>query len=199
MATDTDVANFALGMIGEGQITSLTEASEAAEACNLWFTTARRRSLRASNWTCAIKRVTISPDAAAPNHGPDARFKLPADYIRLVSIDDARAGREYTIESGYLLTDQGPSINISYVFDETDVSQYDEELVQFFATALAFYICLKLTQSKKLRTDLEATLNHAETRAKNIDSAGQSPQQLQAGSWITGRTGGGDDPTKWFG
>jgi hypothetical protein len=200
LATDVDIANFALGHLGDRRITALDEASEAAEACNLWFTTARRRALKAGDWTSASKRVAgILPDATAPAFGFNNRYQLPADFLRLISVNNSGIGREYNIESGFLLTDYGPTIDIVYIFDQTDVSKFDEELVQFMALTLAFYTCMKLTQSKNLRADLRENLEREEVKARNINAAGQSPQPLEPGSWIQGRFGGVPDRTKWYG
>src|SRR3546814_9617900 len=61
-----EVCNLALGRIGEGAsrpIQSLTEASEAARACNRVFASAMETTLRDFPWAFAQASVALAPVA----------------------------------------------------------------------------------------------------------------------------------------
>lgn len=199
MATKTEVANFALGHIGDATITDVdAPTDEAGRVVDLWFDTARRRVLRLANWNCASKRVELAADAIAPIYGYNNRYLLPGDYIRLVKVENSGPGAEHSIERKYLLTNQGPSISIKYVFDELDVSQYDEDLVQSLALMLAYYISPKLAQSNTKRAELRKDAYAEAGEARDVDTSGQAPQDLAGGSWLRARSHQ-RDPTKWYG
>jgi len=199
MATKTDLANFALGHIGDVVITDVdSPTNEAGRTVNLWFDTARRRVLRLANWNCCAKRVELAADATAPVYGYNFRYLLPGDFIRFVKMNYSGAGLEAAIESGYVLTNKSSPIFIKYVFDELDVSKFDEDLVQAVAFMLAYYISPKLTQSNTKRTELREAAYDEVTRAKDVDTSGQAPQLIAGGSWVRGFSGQ-RDPTKWWG
>ncbi len=199
MATKTDIANFALGHVGDASIADVdAPTDEAGRVVNLWFKTARRRVLRLANWNCASKRVEIVSDATAPIYGYNNRYLLPGDYVRLVKVKNSGPGAEHSIESSYILTNLDSPIGIKYVFDELDVSRYDEDLVQALAFMLAYYISPKLAQSNTKRENLRNEAYAEANEARDVDTSGQAPQDIAGGSWIRARVQQ-RDPTKWYG
>ena len=197
MATAVDIANFALGHLAETSITSLTQPVERARVMNRWLDQARRRALREANWTCASKLASIAEDATAPVYGYTHRYLKPADFIRLIAVKDSGSGVNFDIEGRYILTNKTSPIYIKYVHDLEDVSQFDPDLVDVMALILAFYASPKLTHNRTKRKDLEEEAIRVAAAAKNVDSSGNSPIGLQAGSWLAAREGG-RDPSKWW-
>lgn len=69
MVAEVDVANRALsstGSRGITQIASLTEDSNEAAACNLWFGAVRDELLRMAPWNCATNTETLALLKSAP-------------------------------------------------------------------------------------------------------------------------------------
>lgn len=183
MATPTEIANFALGHVGQGRITSMDLDNEPARVCKLWYNTARRETLAMANWTCASKRIEIPADAETPAYGFANQYLKPADFVRLVKINGVGRGIEWTIEGRYILCDLAAPLQVKYVFDLEDTSQYDDYLVQTMALTLASYISPKLDQSRTRTSDLLERAEAKAKAAKNVDTSGNSPQELEPGSW----------------
>src|SRR3546814_17040998 len=91
-----EVCNLALGRIGEGAsrpIQSLTEASEAARACNRVFASAMETTLRDFPWASAQASVALAPVAqTAP--GWEFAYAYPATslFLPAMSVADCDPG-----------------------------------------------------------------------------------------------------------
>ena len=196
MATPVDIANMALSHLGETTIVALDDSTESARVMTLWFDHARRRALRANNWSCAIKRASLSAEVDAPVFGYANSFPVPADFIRLTSIENAGLEAGFQIESRKILTNLSAPLNIKYVYDLEDTSAYDDDLVACFALWLAYFASGKIAPS---RTELlrQYTVD-AKNQAATADGSSNSPQPLQGGSWLAAQAFT-RDPTKWGG
>jgi hypothetical protein len=125
--TETDIANRALSLLGEPSISSIEENTPNAISCRLHFETVRDALLRSHGWDFATTRVTLSRSAYAPSFGWAYGYHLPADFVRLVTFNDANADEARTsfeIEGGQLLTHSGAA-QISYVRRITDPNEFD--------------------------------------------------------------------------
>jgi len=66
MASNVDIANNALSILGGSTISSLTEDSKNARVCSQRFENVRNRIFRAHPWNCLIKRVQLAQNTTAP-------------------------------------------------------------------------------------------------------------------------------------
>lgn len=189
MSTETDVANFALGHLGEGILPDLLGTDKATNTVNLWMDHARLRVLRMAAWTKAIKRDTLTVDGTAPEYGFGFRFALPADFVRMVNIGNSY-GPEWTIEGEYILSYIEDDLEIRYVYDLTDFTVMYEDMIAAIALSLAYDMAPSLTQSIKRREEMWTAMLSAIAAAKNIDTTSTTPQGFQPGSWIVSRGGG---------
>lgn len=127
--SDTDICNQALGNIGISDfIESLTEESNEAEKCNLYYESVRDRLLRQFNWPfakvqaalvlsdqtvtgwayayvypvdCINARKIVNSTARTPNRQQKIPFKVfnnPTSAGRLICTDQADAVLEYTVQ-----------------------------------------------------------------------------------------------------
>ena len=99
MASVVDICNRALQKLGAESITSLTQNTENARACNSCFEFLRDAELRAHPWNFAIKRAQLAADLTPPEFGYDLRYQLPSDYLRLLPSDsfDVNRSADYKI------------------------------------------------------------------------------------------------------
>ena len=88
MPSATDICNRALSRVGEARITSLTDDSKQARACNGAYTHIRDEVFRAHPWNSVITRAKLAKLADAPAFGYDAHYQLPADCLRVVEVYD---------------------------------------------------------------------------------------------------------------
>jgi hypothetical protein len=139
--TETDIANRALGRLGQERILSLTDTGAAARAVQLHFDGTRDEVLRSHRWNFATGRVALSRLAQAPAFGWSYQYALPGDFIRALEVNDTEDGLgcPWTCEGGNLLTNE-TTVNLVYIRRETNVSKWDA----LFQEALSLKLAMKL-------------------------------------------------------
>ena len=185
MATAVSICSNALLMLGDNPINSFDESAtpggldRARIAENLWPST-RDAVLRSHPWNCAVKRVTLSPEATAPafTHDFDKRFILPSDWLRNVEINGQRADHvDYRIEGKRLLMN-GSTCYLRYIYKNTDIGSWDPMLVECAEFAMAAKMAYPITKSTAVRKEMQDTLLFYLKRARAVDGQDESPTQL---------------------
>lgn len=89
ITSTVDIANWALDLMDEAEIQSLTENNKAARALNRQMDISRDTVLAESEWQFARRDKALSNDATAPDlPGFDYRSSLPGDLIHIVALWD---------------------------------------------------------------------------------------------------------------
>ncbi len=169
--SETRICNLALARLGAKRINALTDATNEAVQCNLHYEPVRDALLRRHAWRFARTRAVLSEDAAAPVHGWENQFSLPADFLRLVRTPET-GEYPFTIEGQKYLTDDDEA-EIVYVRRVTDPTEFDPLFVQVLVLELVQALSMPLSQDKNLRESIRrelVDLNH-EARLVNLDEA----------------------------
>lgn len=169
----TEICNLALYELGAAPIDDLdTDDSKNALACQDLYQQACDTVIEKHDWNCARTRKSLAEDATAPEWGWDYRYQIPTTpkMLRLIEIED---DPKYTIEDGYILCDVEDEINILYAGRITDPTKLTPWIITCIALQLAVLACLRLTNSRGMKQDLEARLARAEMDAK---AAGQAQE-----------------------
>tara|TARA_R110000796_G_scaffold252537_2_gene387468 strand:+ start:11426 stop:12028 length:603 start_codon:yes stop_codon:yes gene_type:complete len=179
MASETDICNLALARFGEKRIMSLSETSEAAKVCAIFYDQTRDEILRAHRWNFAMKRAVLSQIVTAPIFGYDYAYQLPTDYIRFGALNDGdlleRA--EFVIEGDQLLSDV-ETANFRYVWRITDSQQFDALFIDALSTKLAAKIAPSLSGDWKLGEKFMAEYQSLSLGiARRVDAAGDNSKQ----------------------
>lgn len=176
-----EVANIALGALGVADITSLVGNHRSVKAVNRVLVPTRNKILRECEWNFAMKRAQLAEDATPPIFGFEKRYELPADFLYLsqnggdsdLPLGDPRyrsKGREYELEGGFVLTNIEAPLNIVYVSVVTDISKWDDSIIQAWALMMARDMCVELKGTDLGlydRMEARAKINLAE--AKRFD------------------------------
>ena len=120
-AADIDLVNRALALLGVEAITSLSDTSKPAATASVLFDDTRAAVFRAHPWNCLIKRVSLAQDAVAPAYGYTYKYALPADYLRIINIENEL--ETFQIEDNFILYDED-TLNIRYVALNKLVTSY---------------------------------------------------------------------------
>jgi len=125
MASDVDICNSALNMIGASNISALTEDSKTARICNQRYTFIRDAVFRSHPWNSLIRRVTLTPDSATPEFDFSYQYTLPTDpyCLRVLSLQDNDT--VHTIEGRKLLANES-TVKLKYVARIVDTNEYDQ-------------------------------------------------------------------------
>lgn len=198
MASQTEVVNVALTLLGESRVLTIDDDVKPARSAKALWNTSRDTAQSQYDWSFAMTRQQLSPLSEVPLYGPGQKFQMPSDCLRLAFIGDYYLGLDvtdyrgaplpgYYIEGREILTDLGPLLNIRYIKRVTDVSQWIPAFVSVFAAQLAMDLCEDLTQSDQKRARAEAAYGRALRHAVRINAIEQPPQKLPDDEWLYSR------------
>jgi hypothetical protein len=162
--SEVQAANLALAHLGV-RITALDETSEAARAVTDQFASVRVQLLRLHNWNFAEGFETLSADPAAGPGRFSKMFPLPADCIRVRSVDGLEED-DWNVSSS-------PAVNASsqlaavlscdldaprvcFTRDVLQVSVWDALFLEVFALLLASHLAGRVGATGKSASELKA-------------------------------------------
>lgn len=196
MAGQVEVANVALGMIGEAPITSFLDDLETARTVNLRFPTVRDGILRAHFWNFAKKRQQLAQLSQAPAFGFDVQFQLPADWLRMLAVNPGQGGphaitsqTDYVIEGSRLLVRGTDVARIIYISRVEDLTRWDALAIEALAARLASELAVSITQNRTLGAQLWQQYRDKLAEARSADAMDEPPQSLEANEWVASRFG----------
>lgn len=160
--TDEDIANLALGYLGEQQIVSFTENTKEADLCRLHYSQIKRSLIESRRWSMGRKRSRLTQEANKPAFGWRNAYRLPDDCVRVLDVFNVE---EPNIVDGALIPDQKPRplrdfeiedrlilanpdyLAISYIGDVL-TSELSPLFIEALATKLAAKIAPGLGESR---------------------------------------------------
>ena len=122
-------------------------------------------------------------------------YTMPTDCLRMLSINRDLGVDDYRIEGGFILSDD-ETLDIRYIYDQTDYALMDPLFYQCFATYLAYNLCDHLTASDGKKNELHVYLYGGQGKrgilpqAKFVDGSEDSLQQMGASEWVDSRGSG---------
>ena len=169
-ASVTDICNAALIELGQEPVTSVfpPDSNKRAMLCSVRYDEVRRALLEAATWVCARGRAQLASAESAPPFGFPYVYQLPADFIRMVRIDDDEYW-SWIVESNQLLTDVDPPANIIYIRDLTDTTIMSPMFRRTLGLELALDLCPALTQSGEKFKLVQAKLEDQRARARTAE------------------------------
>ena len=190
MATsDVEVINLGLQKLGAARITALSDDSTNAREAGACYVRLRDAELRRHNWNFARKRVTLAPSAVDPDFDYDYAFPLPSDCLRL--LPPAVNGFDWRIEShegqSSILTNDGDSLEINYIFRVTDPTKFDALFDEMLACRIADHLCEKLTQSNTKADKAMKDYKTARAEARRINAFENISEEAPEDPWLAAR------------
>lgn len=184
MASVVGICNRALGFLGQDQIISLTEDSEAARKCNLFYEDTRDSVLRSHPWNCALSRADLALDSTNPLFGFSKQFALPTDFLRVLETDDQTL--IFKIEGLKLLADTD-AVKILYIKRITDPNEFDVMLIDAISQRLAADIAYSITGSRSLSADALTNYRLILAEARKADAQEGTPNEFLEKTWTDAR------------
>jgi hypothetical protein len=192
--TDVSICNKALVFLGASKITSFSDASAAADACNILYKEVKASTLAMYSWTFTLGKATLAQETTSPTNEWTYQYALPNDMLSGVP----RAVRASTTAGSPLIKNWeiGQSSNGGTVLfsDETTITiDYQKDvnegaLPSYFITLLAYQLAwhlaetmtdqttkVELWRSIALGTPGEGMRGGYFRQAVSTDSAGQTP------------------------
>lgn len=189
MASEVDICNRALQKLGAKRITSLSEDSVNARACNAAYSIVRDAELRKHPWNFAIQRANIAADSTEPDWGRANSFTLPADFIRLLAPypEDNLNDMDWQIEGNKIYTDDTAPLYVRYIARIEDTSLFDSLYIESLACKIALELCEELTQSNQKKEGLREDYKQVIADAKKANAIERVSQMPPEDTWISER------------
>ena len=181
MATETTLANLALGHIGVARIADLAENTVAAEHVRRMWDTTRDSLLRAYPWNFAAKRLQLTASATAPAFEWAYAYPLPSDCLAVLSVNGAAGGVgnvPFVVEGQEILTDL-TTCKIRYLRRVEQVSAWDATFNELFGYELAKAIAPSFTLQTSAIQMLDALAQPARRVAEESNAAETRPRVIQ--------------------
>jgi len=174
MASDVDICNSALNMIGASNIISLTEDSRAARVCNQRYAFVRDAVMRAHPWNCLVTRTSLAADSDTPAFEFDYQHTLPTDPYCLRVLRPQDPDTVFRVEGRKIISSTTP-FKMIYVARITDPNEYDQLLIESIAARLAADVSSALVNSASLSQMLMATYDSKLSEARFVDATEGTP------------------------
>lgn len=169
--SEVQICNMALARIGVSQfISSLTEQSNEARVCNLFYGPTRDRVLEEMPWKFATKRVELQLTGTAPD-GWGYQYRYPNDCLKAIRIVPLTAGNvtnvfyrepnqtinpkvpydimEDEANASRVIVTNEPNAVLEYVKTITDPTVFSPSFTNALAWALAAEVAAPLTADPK--------------------------------------------------
>ncbi len=182
MPNNVDICNKALLKIGERFITSLLDDNTAARACNKAYQPCLTEMLISHPWNFALKRAALAADVATPVWGYSNQFTIPSDSLRLWRIENDPIR---SVEGDKILINASGPLNVLYIFNNQDTTQYSAKFIEALALRIAVEIVDSLTSSNTRKQTLYQELDAALSEAKRFDSQENIPEDYVEDDWVT--------------
>lgn len=201
MASQVDIANLSLAILGKPTIASFLDNSNAARVINVEYDMIRRALLTGrSTWRFSIKRASLPALTAVPTSGPyTQQYALPADCLRVLLAGDTYPGLDlsdyrlgptddgYEVEGRNILCDYGAPLSLQYVYDVTDTTQFDAWFCVYLAAEIAWTCCERLTGSDAKQAAAKQRKDDALTQAASSNALVNTPKNTADDSWVAAR------------
>lgn len=201
MASQVDIANLALDILGKPTIASFGDNSNAARAITVSYDMLRRALLTGrSTWRFSIMQGSMPADSGAPVSGPyTQQFTQPVDCLRVVlcgdnypglNMSDYRLGpigEDYRIQGRKILSNLSAPLSIQYVADITDVTLMDAWFQVALAADIAYSNCERLTGSDSKQEAARARKRDALSEARASNALLNLPEYVADSAWLAAR------------
>ncbi|REK56679.1 MAG: hypothetical protein DWQ49_09925 [Bacteroidetes bacterium] len=159
MASTTGIYNAAIILVGGNIVTSPSDDSAEAIACNAVYSDLVQSVLNESDWTFATKRDVLAPESDSPAWGYLYQFTIPAEVLRIINVaenEDLLNGEsdlDWRREQDKILCDVN-AVYIKSIINITDPAKFSPGFTQALIFKLASRIAIPIASSRSLARDL---------------------------------------------
>lgn len=199
MASDVDIANGALTLLGQNRIISLDDEVKQAREVKAIYVINRNALLAGYSWSFSLFRAQlpalVETDPLAQYSGI---FQLPTDCLRVVQVGryfpgidltDYRGAPtdDYIIEGRKIYTNLGAPLNFRGVDTIEDPAQFSANFAKSLAAYLAFDLAEPLTGSDTKRNTAGSTMAREIGLAIRANAIELPPKKLADDEWLMSR------------
>ena len=182
--TTVSICNSALVKVGSDTISSLTQETKSARILNAIYEYVRDVVLRAHPWNFATKRAALTPTANVPTYEYAYEYDIPNDCLRV--LDEEYDDTDWVVEGAKILSNSS-TLNIRYIYQNTDPSSYDSMFAEALSWRLAREVGYGLSQSTALMEMCDKQYRAVLAEARSMDAAEGTMKGLVVNDWTNAR------------
>ena len=200
MTERVDIANIALSLLGEDQITSLEDDLNRALQMRINYIPARDATLEAHDWSFAIMRFIPAQNATAPVYGATFAYDVPPNILRVIAVDNPRstANTDFTLpinsreQLDWQFENRQVITNADVIWCR-GIRRVEQEgkfsplFVEAFAARLAYMTALNLTASAEIQGNMKGIFDEYILEAKSRDGLQGRSRRLRNRSLVKSR------------
>ena len=196
--TSLSICSDALILLGASPISSFTEGSDSAQACDRLYPDVRDTILANYQWSWSVKKVQINRLSTAPIDEWKYAYQLPGDMLSgVIALFQSAGLNERPVRYGWEIYGDQLYTNFETVYidyqgtvDESKMPNYFVRLLRTaLAAELAFTITDQIAKSDYFRslaygTPVDSGRGGLMRESMNVDSRGKPPQIIEDYSLI---------------
>jgi hypothetical protein len=200
MTERVDIANIALSLLGEQDITSLEDDLNRARQMRINYIPARDATLEAHDWSFAIERFIPPVNAIPPVYGATFAFDIPPNILRVIAVDNpkttsntdftlpinSREQLDWQFENRQIITNS-EVIWVRGIRRVEQEGKFSPLFVEAFAARLAYMCALNLTASAEIQANMKGIFDEYIHEAKSRDGLQGRSRRLRNRSLIKSR------------
>lgn len=187
MANRTSVANGALVKLGQDLINSITDENDkAARLCNERLDNAKEVVLSSYPFSGAITRTILVPTTDVPAFNYDNSFQIPADCLRILTIQPHERDTDYKLEGDRILY-SGTDLDFIYVSNITDYNLLQPIANETISCYLAYDIAYAISNDNQVVDRMYQLYEKTRARAIASNNRELKREEFFATDWIDAR------------
>lgn len=198
MASQVEIVNYALTLLGQDRILSIDDDLKAAREAKAVYSIVRDALLAGYTWSFAKTRASIPASVTVPAFQFANTYPLPVDCLRIIMIGDIYVGadltdyrntpvEEYAIEGREILTDLPAPLKLRYIKQVTDTTQFSANFSESLGCSLAERLAEPVAQSETKRDRATVAFKDSISKAVRANAIELAPQKLADDEWILSR------------
>lgn len=197
MASQNEICNWALALLGEPSIDDISDSVERAELLTAAWGPVRDQLLREKWWRFSIQRTSLPADSATPDWGFALQYQIAGDVVRTIQVDqywvipvsDFVNGdtSPYVIEGDKILTDIAAPLKVRWIVNSVDVGFWDAGFAKVMACDLAERLAPRVTGSENMLQRIASQRAQAMTAAQRANALESPPRMIADSSWLASR------------
>jgi hypothetical protein len=196
MASQIEIANWALMLVSEKRISALSDDNANAEYISAAWDMLRDRALRRQAWHFAIERAELAADATSPTWGYDYQYSFNSDVVKLIQVGETYPGAdrsdlrnselaEYRVEGRKILTNYGAPLKVRWVVNSTAIGEWDPAFAALMAADIAEHIAPRATESDSISQRIANWRAEAMLEAYATNAIEDPPEHQADDSWMS--------------
>ncbi|WP_031479366.1 hypothetical protein [Maridesulfovibrio frigidus] len=192
--SEVKICNLALRKLGARLIESLSDSSQEAVTCNLFYEQVRDAVLRDHPWNFAARRARLAKLVEGPAFGFLFQYQVPVDCLHLRQLNSP--DDEFVVEGDKILTNfDGASV--VYTCRVTNPVLFDSSFIMALSARLAAEMADDITGSASRAREMWTLYLNAMQSARLADSSEGREDEVLNDPWLEARGIYGADSPVW--